>query len=68
MAALQAIAGGWPAVYFRQSKLEGGQVTLDLDSMTRDAVALAVQVQKEALAAIHCEDADWSQEASQCGH
>ena len=44
-----AIAQGWPAVYFRQSALQGGIQTIDLDSMIRDAGAFAVEMQAEAM-------------------
>lgn len=45
--ALTTIAGGWPALYFKQGSLQGSVPVIDLDAMVRDAGALAVELQKE---------------------
>lgn len=45
--ALTTIAGGWPALYFKQGPLQGSVPVIDLDAMIRDAGALAVELQKE---------------------
>ena len=46
-AAFQAIAQGWPVIYFKTAALEGAAPTINLDAMVTDAGALAVQMQRE---------------------
>jgi hypothetical protein len=38
---LEAIAAGWPSLYFRQPALAGAQATLDTTAMIQDAADMA---------------------------
>jgi hypothetical protein len=47
LAAVQAMASAYGALYVRQPSIQGGPVTVDLDSLIRDSVSLGINLLRE---------------------